>query len=323
MRVLITGAAGFVGPHVAEALQRVCGKCVEIVATSKVGGQHPLLGSVMTLDIVDRGAVGAAIASIRPTHVVHLAGFAAPAAAGGDPEALWRLHVQGTIDLARAILLKAPDCCLINVGSGLVYGESARSGRALDENTVLAPIDEYSVTKAAADLALGALARRGLKCIRVRPFNHSGPGQSEAFVIPAFAMQIARIEAGLQPPVIRVGNLDAQRDFLDVRDVANAYALAVRSVGRLEPGIVLNVASGVPRRISDVLSGLVARSRSKISIEHDPTRNRPNDLPIIVGDASRAREILDWKPEHTFDDMLTAVMTDCRARAVKPAMVQP
>jgi len=323
MRIMITGARGFVGPHVAEALRRLCGSRVEIVATARVGGQHPLLGSVMTLDVVDRAALGAAIAGIKPTHVVHLAGFAAPAAVRADPDAAWRLHVQGTLDLARAILQQAPDCCLIHVGSGLVYGESAKSGRALDENVVLAPIDEYSVTKAAADLALGALARRGLKCIRMRPFNHSGTGQSEAFVIPAFAMQIARIEAGLHPPVIRVGNLDAQRDFLDVRDVASAYALAVGSVGRLEPGIVLNVASGVPRRISDVLSGLVAKSHVKISIEQDPARNRPDDVPIIVGDANRAREVLGWRPEHTFDDMLTAVMNNCRARAAQQAMVQP
>jgi len=320
---MITGALGFVGPHIVEALRRLCGSPLEIVATARVGKQHPLLGTVMPLDVTDRAALHAAIASVGPTHVVHLAGFAAPAMARADPDAAWRLHVQGTLDLARAILQQAPDCCLIHVGSGLVYGESAKSGRALDENVVLAPIDEYSVTKAAADLALGALARRGLKCIRMRPFNHSGTGQSEAFVIPAFAMQIARIEAGLHPPIIRVGNLDAQRDFLDVRDVASAYALAVRSIERLEPGIVLNIASGVPRRISDVLSGLLAKSRIKISIEHDPARDSPADLPIILGDADRAREVLGWKAEHTFDDMLTAVMNNCRERAAQQAMVQP
>ena len=121
---------------------------------------------------------------------------------------------------------KAPDCWLLNAGSGLVYGESAKPGLPLDESALLAPIDEYAVTKAAADLALGALARRGLKCIRFRPFNHTGAGQAGAFVIPAFAMQIAQIEAGLAEPVIHVGNLDAERDFLDVRDV----------VERLRPG---------------------------------------------------------------------------------------
>ena len=196
-------------------------------------------------------------------------------------------------------------------------GESAKSGRALDENALLAPNDEYSATKAATDLALGALVGSGLKCIGLRPFNHTGPGQSEAFVVPAFAVQIARIEAQLAPPVISVGNLDAQRDFLDVRDVASAYTLVVKDLERLESGTVLNIASGIPRRISEILEGLIARSRVQITVEHDPMRQRSGDLPIIVGDAGRARRLLDWKPEHSFEDMLTAVLNDCRIRAVQ------
>ena len=200
MQVLITGARGFVGPYVSEALRSVCGGDITVVATSKVGGPHPVLDQIETLDVTDKVAVQDAIARHRPTHVVHLAGFAAPSAADADPQNTWRVHVQGTLNVASAILDRAPECWLVHVGSGLVYGESAKSGLPLDENTLLAPIDDYGVTKAAADLALGALSRRGLKCIRLRPFNHTGPGQTEAFVVPAFAMQIARIEAGLAPP---------------------------------------------------------------------------------------------------------------------------
>src|SRR6185369_16815868 len=107
-----------------------------------------------------------------------------PAAAHADPDNTWRVNVHGTLSLARAILRRAPDCWLINVGSGLIYGESAISAGPLDETANLAPIDEYTANKAAADLALGAMARNGLKCIRLRPFNHTGPGQSEAFVVP-------------------------------------------------------------------------------------------------------------------------------------------
>ena len=316
-RVLVTGALGFVGPYLVEALRRSYENNIEIIATAKKAGQHAMLGPVRAIDVTDRAAVEDAIAGANPTHVIHLAGIAAPTAVNADPDEAWRVHLQGTLNLARVILKRAPGCWLINVGSALVYGESAKAGRALDENALLAPLDEYSASKAAADLALGPLIRSGLKCIRLRPFNHTGPGQSEAFVVPAFAVQIARIEAQLAPPVIRVGNLDAQRDFLDVRDVANAYTLVMRNLERLESGTVLNIASGIPRRISEILESLVARSRVEISVEQNPARQRPGDLPIMVGDAGRARELLHWKPEHSFEDTLTAVLNDCRARAVQ------
>ena len=316
-RVLVTGALGFVGPYLVEALRRAYANNIEIIATAKDAGQHALLGPVMALDITDRAALEAATGTVKPTHVINLAGIAAPTAANADPDEAWRVHLHGTLGLARVILRRAPDCWLIHVGSGLVYGESAKAGRAIDENALLVPLDEYSATKAAADLALGALTRAGLKCIRLRPFNHTGPGQSEAFVVPAFAVQIARIEARLAPPIIRVGNLDAQRDFLDVRDVANAYALVMKNLGRLESGTVLNIASGIPRRISDILAALVARSRIEISVEQGSMRQRPGDLPVIVGDARRARELLHWKPEYPFEDTLAAVLNDFRARAVQ------
>jgi GDP-4-dehydro-6-deoxy-D-mannose reductase len=316
-RVLVTGALGFVGPYLVEALRRSYENNIEIIATAKKAGQHAMLGPVRAIDVTDRAAVEDAIAGANPTHVIHLAGIAAPTAVNADPDEAWRVHLQGTLNLARVILKRAPDCWLINVGSALVYGESAKAGRALDENALLAPLDEYSASKAAADLALGPLIRSGLKCIRLRPFNHTGPGQSEAFVVPAFAAQIARIEARLAPPIIRVGNLDAQRDFLDVRDVANAYALVMKNLERLESGTVLNIASGIPRRISDILASLIARSRVEISVEQDPMRQRPGDLPILLGDASRARRLLHWKPEYSFEDTLTALLNDCRARAVQ------
>jgi len=316
-RVLVTGALGFVGPYLVEALRRSYENNIEIIATAKKAGQHAMLGPVRAIDVTDRAAVEDAIAGANPTHVIHLAGIAAPTAVNADPDEAWRVHLHGTLNLARVILKRAPACWFINVGSALVYGESAKAGRALDENALLAPLDEYSASKAAADLALSPLIRSGLKCIRLRPFNHTGPGQSEAFVVPAFAAQIARIEARLTPPIIRVGNLDAQRDFLDVRDVANAYVLVMKNSERLESGTVLNIASGIPRRISDILASLIARSRVEISVEQDPMRQRPGDLPILLGDASRARRLLHWKPEYSFEDTLTALLNDCRARAVQ------
>lgn len=313
MRVLITGAGGFVGPYVHAALRKVCGD-IAIVATSKDDGSHPLIGRTETLDVTDKAAVAEAIGRHRPTHVINLAGIAAPAVAQADPEAAWRLHLNGALNLADAILGVAPECWLIQVGSGLAYGESAKAGLPLDETALLAPTDDYGASKAAADLALGAMCRKGLKCVRMRPFNHTGAGQAEDYVVPAFAMQVARIEAGLAPPVIGTGNLDAERDFLDVRDVAKAYALVVARSAALEPNAIFNIASGIPRRVGDVLDQLLARSTVKITVERDAQRFRANDLPRVVGDASLARARLGWVPEYDFEDTLSAVADDWRAR---------
>jgi GDP-4-dehydro-6-deoxy-D-mannose reductase len=260
-----------------------------------------------------------AIERYNPSHVIHLAGIAAPSAARLDPQMAWRVHVQGALNLCRAILDAAPDCWLLHVGSGLVYGETAKSGEPLDEQSLLAPTDEYSVTKAAADLALGAEVRRGLKCIRLRPFNHTGAGQSDAFVVPAFAKQIARIEAGLEPPVMRVGNLDAERDFLDVRDVANAYALAVTNSPKVSSGLILNIASGVPRRIENILQQVLQQSSVTITVERDPARLRPSDLPRIAGSADLARRLLGWEPEHVLEDTIHNVLNDWRRQVAGEA----
>ena len=313
----MTGSDGFVGPHVENALRLVNGAGIEIIATSKLGGAHPVFGKMDALDVTDAAAIQSSIAHTEPTHVIHLAAVAAVDAASTDPGKTWAIHVGGTHNLAQAILEHAPGCWLLNVGSGLIYGETARSGRPLNENALPAPVDYYGVTKAAADLALEALVRRGLRVVRLRPFNHIGAGQTEGFAIPAFAMQIARIEAGLTEPVLRVGNLDAKRDFLDVRDVARAYALTVLHTDDLRSGLILNIASGVPRRIGDMLQTLLARSRVAITVEQDPARMRASDLPLIVGDATRARELLGWSPEYSVEDTLGTVLDDCRSRVAR------
>jgi GDP-4-dehydro-6-deoxy-D-mannose reductase len=317
-RVLITGAGGFVGPYLVEALRRICGRDIAILATTKNGGLVRELDRIDTLDICDIEATSELIAGWRPTHVVNLAGIAAPAAAAADPETAWNVHLRGSRNIAQAILSTAPDCWLLHVGSGLVYGASAKSGLPVDEDTVLAPVDEYAATKAAADIALGAFVWRGLRCVRFRPFTHTGRGQTEDFVIPAFAMQIARIEVGAMPPLVRVGNLDAERDILDVADVAEAYALAVRASDSLVSGEIFNIASGHSQRISDILNQLLSFSRQTITFQRDPARDRPSDLPSIVGDAKRIRAKLGWAPRHAFEETLRGILDDCRAR-VRPS----
>src|SRR5262249_19286486 len=140
-----------------------------------------------------------------------------------DEGQAWEVNLHGTLHLARAILRHVPDCQMLFASSADAYGWSFQSGTALAENAPLAPRNTYAATKAAADLALGSMTEQGLRCVRLRPVNHTGPGQSDQFVVAAFARQIARVATGLQPPLLEVGNLDAWRDFLDVRDVCAAY----------------------------------------------------------------------------------------------------
>lgn len=313
VRILLTGADGFVGPHLVRALNDLYGGAVDLVLSSRRGGQCKTLGTLTALDVGDVSAVDAVIAKTTPQHVVHLAAVSSVDIATSEPDVAWHVNVMGTRNIARSILARVPTCRMVNIGSGLVYGDVSTLGRASQENDILAPADEYGVTKAAADLSLGVMARQGLNVIRFRPFNHIGPGQSEAFAISAFAMQIARIEAKLSPPQIMVGNLDAERDFLDVRDVARAYALAtLRPL--LPAGLILNIASGIPLRISHVLERLLTKSHFKVDVVRDPLRTRASELRQIMGDASAAQRILGWKPIYTIDETLDAVLEDCRLR---------
>lgn len=311
MRILITGAAGFVAPYIADALRTLVPHDCEVVQTARKADQTKI-PNAYDLDIEDAGAVRTCLQATRPTHVIHLAAVSSPPTAGADPDLAWRVNVGGTLNIARAIIEHQPDCALLFAGSGQVYGETAKLNRAMTETDVIAPVSDYAVTKAAADLALGALATKGLRCVRFRPFNHTGVGQTEDFVLPSFAAQIARIEAGMSSPVIRVGNLDVERDFLDVRDVAEAYARSVLRSDDIPPGTILNIASGQPQRIGALLDALLAFSTVPIVVEQDETRMRGGETPRFFGDASRAKAMLDWVPRRPFDKVLQELLQAAR-----------
>lgn len=314
MRILITGAGGFVAPYIARALRKAAPGCCDIVLGVR-DAREAAAHRAHVFDVVDAEAVDASIREIAPSHVIHLAAVSSPPSADADPDLAWRVNVAGALNIARSIRRSAPDCVLLFAGSGQVYGETAQRDRAMTEDDVLAPMSDYAVTKAAADLALGALAGQGLRCIRFRPFNHTGPGQTEDFVLPSFAGQIARIEAGQAAPVIRVGNLDAERDFLDVRDVADAYARAILLAETLKPGTILNIASGEPRRIGALLDEMLAMSPAAITIEQDAARMRPSDTPRFFGDSARAKSLLGWAPQLSMQDTLKDLLDAARAKA--------
>ncbi len=183
-------------------------------------------------------------------------------------------------------------------------------GGPIGEDTPLAPKNLYAATKAAADLALGAMAQQGLRVVRARPFNHTGPGQSADLVIAAFARQIARIAAGLQPPRLEVGNLDTWRDFLDVRDVCAAYVACIDRREALPPGTILNIGSSQPRRIGDVLAELMALAGITAEVRTEPARTRANDVARTAADCARAHALLGWAPAVPWSQTLRDVLDD-------------
>ncbi|MFA6157023.1 NAD-dependent epimerase/dehydratase family protein, partial [Mesorhizobium sp.] len=261
MRVLITGYGGFVAPYVAGALRNLLGSSLEILGTH----HSPSVGEddVQIVDVNDVAAVDQVVAGFRPDHVIHLAAISQIPDAAADVDA-WRTNVLGTLNCARAILKFAENASFIFASSGQIYGHGER---VHTEDSPIAPINDYAATKAAADIALGALAMRGLRVVRLRLFNHTGPRQAEKFVVPNFAAQIARIEQQRQPAILKVGDLEAERDFLDVRDVADAYARTVMMAEDIPPGTILNICSGQPVKIRALLDKLVALARAPITVE--------------------------------------------------------
>ncbi|MCQ8279321.1 GDP-mannose 4,6-dehydratase [Acetobacteraceae bacterium KSS8] len=298
-RVLVSGLSGFAGSHLRASVARLCPDTVLL----------PL-----DCDLRDAGAVEQDVRALRPDACLHLAAVSAIPVAQAEPDRAWAVNLHGTLSLARAMRAHAPDAPFLFVSSADAYGASFRSGLPLDETAPLAPMNLYGATKAAADLALGAMAADGARVIRLRPFNHVGPGQQTDFAIPAFARQLARIAAGRQEAVIRTGNLESERDFLHVSDVCDAYALCLRRAHDLPPGSILNIASGTPRRIGDVLDALIRLSGLDVSREIDPARMRPADIPRALGDAGRARALLGWVPRIDWEQTLSDVLADWTAR---------
>ena len=309
MRALITGIDGFVGPYLARELRAH-------TTWTLIGlGRHPAGGGDYTplaADLLDRDLVRRVVAEVAPTHIFHLAAQSHVPTSHQDGGATLQNNIAAQVNLLDACRTLAPPPRILIVGSGEEYGLVRPDEMPIREEQPFRPTNPYAVSKVAQDL-LGwqYFHSYGLPIVRVRPFNHHGPGQSDRFVMAAFARQVAEVEAGLLPPIVRVGNLDARRDFLDVRDVVRAYRLAL---AQGTPGEVYNIASGAAIRIGDALDTLLAMATRPITTELDSARLRPSDVPVLVADASRLRAATGWQPEISFEQSLRDTLNWWRER---------
>ncbi len=311
MRILITGVGGFVGGHLTRHLQPAI-PAAELHGTI-LPGTRGVPGVIChELDLKDETAIRDLIAHVQPDHIYHLAAQASPRRSFVLPWETLENNIRAQLNLTLACLELNLKPRMLVISSAEIYGTVRPEQQPLTEETPLRPNNPYAVSKVAQDmLALQYHLSHRLPILRVRPFNHFGPGQSEGFVAPDFAMQIARIEAGMQEAVIRVGNLSAERDFTDVRDMVRAYVLVME---RGVPGEVYNVASGQTYSIRHLLDSLLHHSTHSISVQADPTRLMPVDIPVIRGDASRLRVATGWQPAIPFDITARDVLDDCRQR---------
>lgn len=306
-RTLVTGANGFVG-------QQLCRTLLEdgqhvIALTSGAPASPGAASQQLQCDLRDPEALARAIALASPTHVVHLAAISHVPTSFANPQLTWQTNVLGSVNLMEALRLHAPEAFTLYVSSSEVYGASFKQGLAVDEQTPCQPMNPYAASKLAGEIAVNEYFRQGMRGVVARPFNHIGENQSPDFVTASFARQIAMAEAGLQPPMIQVGNLEARRDFLDVRDVCNAYLQLLRPLrNSTEPARCFNIASGQTHRIGDILEALLAMSSQAINIEQDPERLRPSDIPVATGSSLAIKQATGWQPTTPLHETLERLL---------------
>jgi GDP-4-dehydro-6-deoxy-D-mannose reductase len=305
---LVTGANGFVGPWLVRELQRR-GATVHGAGVGAAPAQVALAGW-HAADLRDPRSLLAAVAAVKPDGVVHLAGQSSAARSFEHPVETFELNALGTWHLLEALREAAPRARVLLVTSGEIYGPQPEGTRA-SEATAMRPVSPYALSKAAADAFGEIAAERGQDVLRARSFGHTGPGQAPRFVIPAMAEQIATIEAGRGAAVLKVGNLEVTRDLLDVRDVARAYALLLE---RGHTGVAYNVCRGEGVRLIEVVRSLVAKARTPIRIEPDPSRMRPADVPYSVGDPAALERDTGWRAEIPLQQTLDDVLSEWRSR---------
>ncbi len=308
-RALITGIAGFAGSHLADHLLSEGWEVSGIDRRTAVAAG----AAVEKCDILDPGEVGRAVEKARPDVVFHMAAVAFVPSAENAPQSAFSVNAAGTLNVLDECRRHAPGARVVIASSAEVYGKVTPDETPLTEAQEPRPANIYALTKLCAeDVAYYYARAYSLPAVILRPFNHIGPRQSPDFVTSSFARQIALIEAGLQPPVISVGNLEAARDFTDVRDTVRGYTLAAENC---EPGKPYNICSGQAYVISDILDRLLKMSRVSIEIRVDPARLRKSEIPIMLGDYTLFTRATGWSPEHDIDSTLSSILNYWRSES--------
>lgn len=288
MRALVTGACGFVGGHL---LRHLLDSGDEAFGTYLLGEFTRIDGvTYLPLDITSLEGCKAVIDQVKPDIVYHLAGLAFVPDADKDFVKTLAINVGGVHNIVKALGDLKHDSRFLLISSAEVYGLVPSSEMPIGEEHAICPANSYSLSKVFAEMVLSGANKRVTPVI-VRPFNHIGPGQDPRFMASSFARQLAEIAKGRSAPIIRVGNLDAQRDFTDVRDVVRAYrSCALKGEG------IYNVGSGKPTKVADILSKLIEASGQIVTVEVDPERFRPLERPVVYGDSEKIFRSLGWKP---------------------------
>jgi len=309
MRVLITGISGFVGSHMAEYC---LSKGVQVFGTIRWRSRTENIDHIkdriklLECDIRDATSVMKAIEDSKPDYIFHLAAQSFVPTSWHAPAETLMTNILGELNIFEAMREMDTDCRIQIAGSSEEYGQVLENEVPIKETNPLRPLSPYAVSKVTQDL-LGYQYHQSydLHIIRTRAFNHEGPRRGDVFVTSNFAKQIAEIEKGKRKPVIEVGNLEAKRDFSDVRDTVDAYWLALE---KGVPGEVYNICSGKTITIREMLDILLRLSPVKVEIKQDPARMRPSDVLILLGDYSKFKEVTGWEPkiplEKTLEDLL-------------------
>ena len=307
MRALITGITGFAGGHLAQILLDRGDEVLGVARDEGQGLDHLSRAVIPVIaDLNDPQVTATVLADTRPDAIYHLAGQAFVPTSWEDPWATMENNIRPQLNMLQAMLAQKSRARLLIVASNQVYGKVSPDQLPVSEETAFQPDNPYGVSKVAQDiLALQYHLSHGLDVLRVRAFNHIGPRQSPYFVAASFSKQIAEIEVGLKEPLLKVGNLEAKRDFTDVRDVMRAYMLLV---DHGEPGEAYNVGTGQAHSIQYLLDVLLKYSRVEIRVEQDPDRLRPSDVPVIYADNRKLREQTGWEPFYKFEDSLQTVL---------------